>query len=235
MLSDVCMEKIKSEIKIVDGCWIWMMRTNNKGRGIYALDREVDGKRKVITYQIHRVLYEEKYGKLDVRYLDNTCGNLRCCNPEHHCPRTLEVRFWGNIKKRDDCWIWQGTKIVGGYGHITINGNSHLTHRLAYELYYKKPIPKGKMVLHSCHNRDCINPEHLRIGTHADNTQDMMEANRQARGEEDGNAKLSIPEVKKIKGLLGSGEFTHKQIAGMFNVGRSTISDIRKGRTWSWL
>ena len=44
-----------------------------------------------------------------------------------------------------------------------------------------------------------------------------------------------VPEVKKIKGLLGSGEFTHKQIAGMFNVGRSTVTDIRKGRTWSWL
>ena len=172
---------------------------------------------------------------MDVRYLDNICGNLRCCNPEHHQPRTFEIRFWKNIKKKEDCWIWQGKTYNGGYGKITIEGKSLLVHRLAYELYNAKKIPEDRMVLHSCHNRDCINPEHLRLGTHTDNMRDMVIANRQARGEEDGNARLSVTEVKKIKGLLASGEFKHIEIAEMFNVGRSTITDIRKGRTWAWL
>ena len=235
MVSQEYIEKIMSSIKIVDDCWIWGMRVNNNGRGIISVESTVGGKRKATTYQISRILYENRYGELEVRYLDNTCGNLLCCNPEHHQPRTFEVRFWKNIKKKGDCWIWQGTKFNGGYGHITVDGDAILTHRLAYKLHYGKEIPKGKMVLHSCHSRDCINPEHLRLGDHADNMRDMVVANRQARGEEDGNAKLSISEVKKIKRLLASGEFTHKEISRMFNVGRPTVTDIRRGRTWAWL
>lgn len=235
MLSNIHIEKIKSKIKIVDGCWVWLGRTNTRGRGIYVLERIIGGKRKVNTYQVHRVLYEHQEGELDVRYLDNICGNRKCCRPEHHEPRTLEIRFWDNIKKQEDCWIWQGNKFNTGYGSVTIDGESCLVHRVAYELHYNKAIPKGKMVLHSCHNRLCINPEHLRLGDHADNMRDMVVANRQARGEEDGNAKLSISDVRKIKRLLNSKEFTHKEISKMFGVGRTTITDICKGRTWSWL
>jgi hypothetical protein len=235
MLSGVYIEKIMKNIKIVDGCWIWGMRVNNKGRGIFSVEKIINGKRKVSTYQVHRILDEHQNGELAVRYLDNICGNLRCCRPEHHRPRTFTARFWENVIKKGDCHIWNGSKLSGGYGHITIKGKSFLVHRMAYELHYLKAIPKGKMVLHSCHNRDCINPEHLRLGDHVDNMRDMMIANRQARGKEDGNAKLSLSEVKKIKRLLDSREFTHKEIAEMFNIGRTTVTDIRRGRTWSWL
>ncbi len=86
-------------------------------------------------------------------------------------------RFWSRVEKTDGCWLWLGSKMNAGYGKINFSGKRWLVHRMAYMLTYG-PIPEGKLVLHRCDNRLCVNPAHLYAGTHFDNVHDMMERQR---------------------------------------------------------
>ena len=84
------------------------------------------------------------------------------------------------LKKENDCWDWIGC-ISAGYGQFRFNMNRERAHRAAWILNYGE-IPKDKQVLHTCDNRKCSNPEHLYLGTSADNNRDILERLRCIRG-----------------------------------------------------
>lgn len=92
---------------------------------------------------------------------------------------TLEERFWAKVQKTDGCWLWTaGTR--SGYGTLRSGGKRGpmiQAHRLSWELA-NGPMPQGAHILHSCDNKLCVNPAHLRPGTQADNTQDAIERGR---------------------------------------------------------
>lgn len=100
-------------------------------------------------------------------------------------PTPAELRFWQKVQKTQACWVWQGTT-SRGYGNLrvgsTVDGTRTkvLAHRFSYELHYGQ-CPKELLVLHSCDNRRCVNPAHLRLGDHADNANDAKLRNRLAR------------------------------------------------------
>lgn len=78
------------------------------------------------------------------------------------------------------CWIWAGATMSVGYGLFSIGRLKEgrvLAHRFSYELAFGK-IPSNKLLCHTCDNRWCVNPEHLFVGTHRDNTLDMVSKNR---------------------------------------------------------
>lgn len=85
----------------------------------------------------------------------------------------MPKRFWSYVEKgkSNECWQWTGTPMNNGYGRIKVDGKMVAAHRYAYELEHG-PIPSGLQVLHNCYNKLCVNPSHLRIGTHADNMRD---------------------------------------------------------------
>jgi len=76
-----------------------------------------------------------------------------------------------------DCWEWIGCRTPQGYGQFM----QQYSHRIAYELYNETNIGPYH-VLHTCDNPSCVNPEHLFLGTHADNMLDMKTKGRSRNG-----------------------------------------------------
>ena len=142
--------------------------------------------------------------------------------------------------EKHECWEWEASKDRKGYGKIW-NGDRLLrAHRVSYEIF-AGPITEGLVVRHKCDNPGCVNPHHLVVGTVADNVRDMMERDRQAKGGENGNAKLCEPEVVLIKKFLvrhppirgrhGGGQCNF--LARWFGVSRVTVSQIHAQKIWT--
>ena len=147
----------------------------------------------------------------------------------------IEERLLAGSTSEGACRIWQAST-TEGYGQLSVNDRSTRTHRLAYETWIG-PIPAGMCVCHKCDNRRCIAPAHLFLGTRAENLADMRAKGRQAKGEAvahrgstNGNSKLTEPVVAEIKRLLS--KYSQKELAIMFEVSQSSISLIKRGRTW---
>jgi hypothetical protein len=143
----------------------------------------------------------------------------------------IQERFWSKVLKSDDengCWEWQA-HTCNGYGKFNLNGKMILSHRFAYEDINNKKIGERMCILHSCDNPKCCNPAHLREGTHLDNVTDMVNKNRQIRGEKQHFSKLTELQVVEIR------EKTHlktHQLALEYCVDVSTIRKIISRRIW---
>lgn len=88
--------------------------------------------------------------------------------------------FWERtVQASSGCIEWTGRLLPKGYGRLIVNRRSVRAHRVAYEIT-RGPIPDGMMVLHSCDNPRCVNPDHLRTGTAADNWADVIARNRRS-------------------------------------------------------
>lgn len=141
-------------------------------------------------------------------------------------------RFWENIDKSGGpsaCWPWTGSKVGIGYGKASVGNRSVRAHREAWERTHG-PIPRGMVVCHRCDNPPCCNPEHLFLGTVAQNNADAVAKGRQARGERNNHVRLTEQQVHEIRSM--DAELTSKDIAKAYGVDRTTISLVRLGMTW---
>lgn len=95
----------------------------------------------------------------------------------------MDIATFNTFWKADErgCHIWQGSKIVRGYGRLQVAGYTVLAHRHSYTLNVG-PIPPGISVCHKCDNPSCVNPEHLFLGSAKDNADDMMAKGRGKHG-----------------------------------------------------
>lgn len=88
---------------------------------------------------------------------------------------TLEERFWDKVQQSEGCWAWTAHVGKNGYGQLGGGPRSAgilQAHRVSYELN-RGPIPEGMFIDHICHNRGCVNPEHLRLATVKQNAENM--------------------------------------------------------------
>lgn len=136
------------------------------------------------------------------------------------------------------CWIWNGCLNGGGYGLIRIGGRAGRTekaHRASYVAFVGR-IEGGLHVLHKCDVRRCINPDHLFLGTNAENMVDRDAKGRgvipRLSGERCPWAKLDASSVKEIRRLLDDGA-TQSSLSARFGVSQALISMICSGERWA--
>ena len=135
------------------------------------------------------------------------------------------------------CWEWSGTKSSDGYGELSIScfgdKRKFRAHRISYA-FFNGVDPKEKLVCHHCDNPACINPDHLFLGTHKDNMKDMRSKGREAPqdGSNNANSSLTTYQAIKVMRAIQDGK-SNTEIANVFGVKHSTISKIRRGKSWS--
>lgn len=136
------------------------------------------------------------------------------------------------VKTADGCVICiSHRKNCGvGYPQITIDGKTQMLSRVIYEKYVGE-IPEGLCVLHKCDNPECVNPDHLFLGTYADNSKDMCNKNRQfhPHGEKNGHAVLTEKQVIAIK----KDSRKQKEIAKAYGISQTMISLIKNNKSWT--
>jgi DNA-binding CsgD family transcriptional regulator len=133
-------------------------------------------------------------------------------------------RFWNKVEigQRNDCWNWTASTSFGGYGQISINHDNFKSSRVAYFLYYGID-PAELMILHSCDNRLCCNPNHLRTGTCKDNTHDAITRGRHIATR---IGTVLDEEGREIVRMLYGHGFSKNQIGTMMGISYSTVRNI---------
>lgn len=145
--------------------------------------------------------------------------------PRGPAPLPISKRFWPKVAvvEADKCWLWLGKKDHNGYGTFRVGSrtNGHkrrLAHRVAWELT-NGPAPEGRLILHTCDVRDCVNPNHLYVGTHQDNMRDVVARGR-ARGGR--RSQLSAEQRDLIRARYSEG-WSYRQIMDEVGVRRDVL------------
>lgn len=151
-------------------------------------------------------------------------------------------RFWKFVQVTEGCWSWVGSTINGTYGQIKIAGRIYASHRISWVIH-NGSIPRNRLVCHHCDNPNCVRPDHLFIGTHNDNMNDMDRKSRRVMppmeslsspGESNPNARLKRENIITIRELLRKGA-PQKTVARFFGVSQFAISLIYRRKLWSSL
>jgi len=142
--------------------------------------------------------------------------------------------FWVNVKNKDECWLWLGKLNQWGYGRFYKNGFTAMAHRVAYELTTNKNID-GLIAMHTCDNPACCNPNHLVMGTHADNQKDKYKKNRQAKGEMMGSSILTNEQVIEARKKYKPHKITYQMLANEYGVCKDTMQKAIRKINWKHL
>lgn len=162
-----------------------------------------------------------------------------CCRPCADAGKygSTENRFWRHVIKGPACWNYR-VRTGRGYGCLQITGKHIVAHRLSWELHHG-PIPPGLVVCHKCDNRACVRPDHLFIGTVADNIADMVQKDRHwktgpknpCHGEQHGSSRLRNRDILKIRQLHAKG-ISQLEIGRQFGMSQAHISKVILRKVW---
>jgi hypothetical protein len=125
------------------------------------------------------------------------------------------------------CWLWLGPLDAYGYGILKCKGDKKKAHRESWRRN-KGEILGDLHICHKCDNRCCVNPDHLFLGTNADNVADCIEKGRTNKGEKHRDVKLTETQVSEIR----ASTLSQRKLAKIYGVFHTTISHIRCRRNW---
>lgn len=170
----------------------------------------------------------------DAAMSDIRRGYGRFCS--RHCGQSAQARppldrFWEKVDKGDSCWLWTGKRRFG-YGRFNVRNTWLLAHRWIYAATYG-PIPDGLFVCHRCDNPGCVRPDHLFLGTAADNLADCARKGRRvfAVGEANPKTRLTSVQVGQIR-LAHQGGAIVSRLAKQYGVNPNCIRDVVRRITW---
>lgn len=146
-----------------------------------------------------------------------------------------EARFFSKVRKEESgCWVWTGHRYPKGYGAYKAPGGRLVSaHRASYEMH-NGPVPAGVVVCHRCDNPPCVNPNHLWLGTAAENNADRDAKGRQVapKGSRHGMASITDETAREIRAACASGE-PQVKIAKRLSVSKYVVNSIATGRNWT--
>ena len=131
----------------------------------------------------------------------------------------------------DQCLLWPYATLRNGYGQFNTGTTSARVHRYVCIAVHGEPPGVGMEAAHSCGNRACANPKHLRWATPKENHADQVTHGTINRGQRNGHAKLTPSIVRACR----ASSMTRTELARIFGVSVTTISHAIIGKTWSWL
>lgn len=159
-------------------------------------------------------------------------------------PRPLADRFWKKVRKSDDCWTWTGARNPRGYGILAYppeqpgaKAKQTTAHRISWELHFGPAAP-DQVVCHKCDNPACVRPDHLFVGTQAENLADASRKNRLVgnrgifKGSANVQSKLTEGDVRNIRKRYALGGITHKILAREYGVSKGLVGAIITRRAW---
>lgn len=155
--------------------------------------------------------------------------------------RQRDYRGWGRIKhfggpaerlaamtdKAGTCWLFTGRLNNDGYGDVRVGPRKVKAHRLAWALANGRAVPEGMSVLHECDNPPCVRPDHLFIGTQADNMLDCARKGRVA------GAKITSEQAASIRDRYAKGGITQARLGELHGISQSNVTMIISGKTWA--
>lgn len=145
-------------------------------------------------------------------------------------------RFWSKVERTDGCWLWKGKLNNSGYGSFYENHTVIGVHRFSYREFVG-PLAEGLDVCHSCDTRNCVRPDHLWLGSRAENLEDMTNKGRRVTviavqdGEQNRAAKLTWNLVDQIRDLWAQGK-SQKQIEVITGVPRQNVYNVVYNKSW---
>lgn len=151
---------------------------------------------------------------------------------DHERPsQPIEERFWDKVDRSGSCWMWTAAKDRDGYGVFQVHPKQVRANRFSYMLAHGE-IPEGMVVMHTCDRPSCVNPNHLSLGTLAENAADSARKARRPRGSRNHQAKLTEGQVLDLRARYAAGGVTHAVLAEEFNISRALVSFILTRKAW---
>lgn len=157
--------------------------------------------------------------------------------PKTYTVEQATAALWSKVDKNPTCWLWTGAKDRYGYGLMTWRGKVRLVHRVVWELGFGE-IGHGFSIMHTCDQPGCVNPNHMKLGTHQQNMLDCAAKRRTTLGERNSHAKLTEEQVIAIKKeyrLINPRRSNAKELAKKYGVNHGTIVNVVVGRSWKHL
>lgn len=130
------------------------------------------------------------------------------------------------------CWLWTGQVDHKGYGKVSYLNVKRIVHSLLFKWKTGIPIATRINALHTCDTPLCCNWNHIYSGSPQDNSNDRVNRDRQPKGDEFPQAKMTEQKVRLLRELYNLGEWSTVELAAFFSIGQTTAWRIIKGEDW---